>query len=163
MTYYVYTLTDPLDGEVFYVGKGAGRRMHHHAARTRRGLDDGNPRKFARIRAIQDAGLEPRAEVVSLHSDEQEALEREAELIASLKGLTNILAGAGWAITEEERERRQTNHYAKAVERERAALRRQVQVWDEWERRGYTFSFPNLSGGEAKAREYVRIVREMAA
>lgn len=31
LAYYVYCLIDPRDGNIFYVGKGVGNRVFHHA------------------------------------------------------------------------------------------------------------------------------------
>jgi uncharacterized protein len=70
---YVYVLVDPRDGMPFYVGKGQGVRMLAHgaeAASLGSGLAVADPddsperpsvgRKLGRIRAIQEAGAEPR-------------------------------------------------------------------------------------------------------
>ena len=47
-SYYVYTLARP-DGSVFYVGKGSGKRIHHHERLTR---SDPNKEKCEVIRQI---------------------------------------------------------------------------------------------------------------
>jgi hypothetical protein len=39
LNYYVYTLVDPRDRRVFYVGKGKGDRVFHHAAHARASVD----------------------------------------------------------------------------------------------------------------------------
>jgi uncharacterized protein len=71
--FYVYTLTDPRDGSVFYVGKGCGDRMHHHLREFRAGrIVNGD--KFARIGEIVAEGLEPVAEVAWAHLSEDDAI-----------------------------------------------------------------------------------------
>lgn len=162
--FYVYTLTDPRDGSVFYVGKGKGLRMYQHVAEARRRVEGGNQRKLSRIREILDAGCEPKAEVVAEHEDEQDAFDHEADLIASIPGLTNILArGGGWAITKDEADRRQAERKAKWLAREKDKLRERLKVWDEWEKRGLVVTFPGLEAGDQKAAEYVAAVRELLA
>lgn len=90
--FYVYTLTDPRCGSVFYVGKGKGRRLHEHEAEARKGVYS---RKCETIRSIWSAGLEVSAQKVSFHHDENEALAEEARLIddIGLANLTNVVPG----------------------------------------------------------------------
>lgn len=91
--FYVYTLTDPRDGTVFYVGKGMGNRLNSHVADVRAGRVL-NKRKHDRIKAILDAGLDVRAEVVARFDSEDDALQYERDRIA-IGGdeITNIAAG----------------------------------------------------------------------
>jgi hypothetical protein len=92
--FYVYTLTDPRDGSVFYVGKGCGDRMHHHLREFRAGrILNGD--KFARIADICAAGCEPVAEVIWAHLSEDDAIRLERKSIAEygLDKLTNIAPG----------------------------------------------------------------------
>lgn len=162
--FYVYTLTDPREGAVFYVGKGKGLRMHQHAVEARRDSDRGNRRKIDRIKEIFAAGFEPVAEKIAEYDSEQEAFDHEADLISVLPGLTNILArGGGWSITKEEYERRQAERRAKWLEREKLKLRERVKVWDEWERRGMVVTFPGLKDGDALAQQCVDAVRALVA
>lgn len=162
--FYVYTLADPRDGAVFYVGKGKGLRMYQHAQEARSDKGSGNRRKIERIKEIQAAGLEPIASVVAEHEDEQDAFDHEADLIAVTPGLTNILAkGGGWALAPEEFKRRQEERQARRVERDKAKLRERLKVWDRWESQGLTITFPWLEDGDAKAAEYVALVRQALA
>ena len=164
LSFYVYTLTDPRDGQPFYVGKGKGLRMYQHAVEARKSGEKGNQRKLDRIRAIQAEGLEPDPKIVAEHEDEQDAFDHEADLIASLPGLTNILArGGGWSLTKDEYERRQKEREARYFEREKIKLRKKLLVWDDWERRGYEITFPGMKQGDERAAEYVRLVRELLA
>lgn len=90
--FYVYTLTDPRDGAVFYVGKGSGRRIEAHEAEARKG---GHSRKCDRIRDIWSSGADVQRNVVSKHEDENEALQAEFDLIEAigLENLTNVVPG----------------------------------------------------------------------
>lgn len=99
---YVYALTDPQGGGIFYIGKGSGQRGWVHAQQVARGRVD-NVHKCAAIRAILDRG--ERAGVLILEDGlgHAEAFALEARLIAALKhkGLTNIAAGSSPAVTDE--------------------------------------------------------------
>lgn len=162
--FYVYTLTDPRDGAVFYVGKGKGLRMHQHAVEARGDKGRGNRRKIDRIKSIQADGLEPKPDRVALYDDEQDALDHEADLIAVTPGLTNILArGNAWSLTKDEFERRQSERKAAWFEREKAKLRERLKVWDSWEARGLIVTFPGMKDGDVRAKEYVEAVRALAA
>lgn len=85
----MYQLIDPRNGEVFYIGKGQGRRMFHHVKEARR-----SPffvsKKIARIQEILESGLEPIAEKIVIYSDEQAALDHEEMLIAITDTALNI-------------------------------------------------------------------------
>jgi hypothetical protein len=164
MRFYVYTLTDPTDGSVFYVGKGKGLRMYQHVVEARRDTARGNKRKLERIRKILEEGKEPLAQKVAEYEDEQDAFDHEADLIAATPGLTNILArGGGWAITKEEFERRRAERQARWFEREKTKLRERLKVWDEWERHGMVVTFPGMKAGDERAAEYVAAVRQLLA
>lgn len=90
--YYTYFLIDPRNDEIFYVGKGTGKRSGTHARLVRRGYVD-NAAKCERIRQIHDAGLEVVECINSRHSDEGEAFAEERKLIATLPNLTNLSRG----------------------------------------------------------------------
>ena len=90
---YVYRLTDPRNGETFYVGKGQDDRVFSH---VRAEVDaDELDNRLKRIREIRLAGFEV-SHVIHRHGmDEKTALEVEAALIDAYPGLTNIAGGAG--------------------------------------------------------------------
>ncbi len=92
--YYVYELSDPRDGDVFYVGKGKGERLHAHARMALKGEVD-NPEKFAKCRDIILSGFRVKTTKVIEGLTEADALRLERERIASYpKGqLTNISPG----------------------------------------------------------------------
>lgn len=94
MQFYVYTLAYP-DGKVFYVGKGQGNRINQHEHEARTGKDITNKHKVGVIRKIWAGGGEVVKEKIYETYDEQEALEVEQALIASIgrSNLTNLTDG----------------------------------------------------------------------
>lgn len=105
LKFYVYRLIDPRNGDTFYVGKGKGNRVFHHAAGL--GVDqietddgeqdhreDNESLKVSRIRDIRRAGLDV-IHIIHRHGieDAKTAHEVEAALIDAFSGLSNIAAG----------------------------------------------------------------------
>jgi hypothetical protein len=93
LNYYVYMLVDPQDNQVFYVGKGVGDRVFHHANAA---ITETTPsEKLGRIRAIRAQGLEVKHLILRHGLEENEAFEVEAALIdyLSLSTLTNKVSG----------------------------------------------------------------------
>jgi len=93
--HYVYVLSDPETGEIFYVGKGNGNRVFAHVRQT---ID--NPQvngKLDRIREIQARGLEVKHEILRHGLTEKEAFEVEAAVIdfTNVANLTNKVVGHG--------------------------------------------------------------------
>lgn len=89
--FYVYTLTDPRDGEIFYVGKGSGNRIAHHEREAKAG---GKSKKCDRIREIWADGRKVIRREVKRFADEREAYAYEAELIEQMAAqLTNQAPG----------------------------------------------------------------------
>jgi hypothetical protein len=92
MKYYVYLYINPLDGNVFYVGKGKNKRaLAHLGADEKKAIT----KKFKEIRA---AGEKPRIEILA-HGlkDPDDALKLEAATIdiIGLKNLANAVRGHG--------------------------------------------------------------------
>ncbi len=74
--YYVYLLTDPRNGQIFYVGKGNGNRVFAHVNEAIH-----NPKKtdkLERIRRIKEGGRDVRYDILRHGLTENEALEVEA-------------------------------------------------------------------------------------
>lgn len=104
--WYVYALTDPRDGAVFYIGKGTGKRIHQHER------DAANERtvcskKINRIRCLQALNLETGKEFCAFFWDEQAAYDHETDLIeeVGLENLTNVLPGGQKAWDRRRQER----------------------------------------------------------
>ena len=94
---YVYRLIDPRNGETFYVGKGRGNRVFHHAndPQSLKFEDDEDEfsAKFKRIRQIKMAGLSV-IHLIHRHDIPDEAvLEVEAAVIDAFPGLSNVQGG----------------------------------------------------------------------
>ena len=52
--HYVCTLVDERNGDIFYVAKGAGERVHHHGKEA--GSSDAETEKLNKIREIEKSG-----------------------------------------------------------------------------------------------------------
>ncbi len=93
--YYVYLLLDPRHRDrPFYVGKGTGQRLTDHGRKALEAPEPGEPEKARTIRAIRDAGLELKVDVVRHGiSTEQQAYDIEAALIDTLPYLVNQVRG----------------------------------------------------------------------
>lgn len=161
--FYVYTLSDPRDSAVFYVGKGNGSRAWQHAASVRNGLIGCNAGKEARIADIQRAGYEPAVKIVYRADCEQDAFDTEADLIACSTGLTNIMAGGGRGLTPHEAalrlERRQDRAMLRKIDEDRAWLRQWLAAVETWA----GVAIPGLKNGEELAREFVSAVKGLVA
>jgi len=82
--WYVYTLTDPRNGEIFYVGKGTGDRMESHGTPN----DDTNSAKRTRLRDLGERVIRTK---VAEFWDEAAALACESQWIEDHRTtLTNV-------------------------------------------------------------------------
>lgn len=81
--YYVYTYTDPRNGEVFYVGKGKRYRDTEHLRNVQNNtlVKSENKRKFIRIKEILDENLKPIIKREKTNLTNFEAYELEKSLI----------------------------------------------------------------------------------
>lgn len=88
--YYVYTLTDPRDNKVFYVGKGKGNRINAHELEAKRSNET---EKQKRINAIWAQDLSVIKKIVKRFNDELKAYQYEDKLIKKfgLENLTNMV------------------------------------------------------------------------
>lgn len=93
--FYVYFLIDPRSEQIFYVGKGLGNRIKHHAALVGRGRSD-NGAKCRVISEIHSEGLSVCEVVFASGMTEPDAFSLERRLISRLRdfGLTNISGGS---------------------------------------------------------------------
>lgn len=90
LKYYVYLYTHPINGEIFYIGKGKGNRVFAH-------LEDlKESKKVQYIRELKKQGLVPKIEIL-VHGleDEVTALRVESSVIdlLGIQNLTNLQAG----------------------------------------------------------------------
>ena len=94
-TYYVYELSDPRNGETFYIGKGTGDRCLQHATEAKTGK---NNAKCRRIRDIQATGQCYRITFAKQFATEQAAYDFEKRHILKhgLHKLTNMCPGGRW-------------------------------------------------------------------
>ncbi|AVX04327.1 hypothetical protein MXMO3_01802 [Maritalea myrionectae] len=92
--FYVYTLTDARNGEVFYVGKGSGDRDKSHI-RDARSWCGVNPFKTRRILEIEAEGAGVKIDRIVTGLTESQAFSREREEIdkIGIENLTNIKPG----------------------------------------------------------------------
>lgn len=159
--FYVYTLSDPRTGQVFYVGKGQKERAWHHVRSVRKGRTGSNKAKEDRIKEILALDLTPLVQIAHRFDSEQDALDTEADLIASLSGLTNIMAGGGKAMTPEQARKRMDERQARIrlakVRKTEAELRQFVARVSTWP--GATF--PCIKDGDRKASEFIRDLKAL--
>ncbi len=82
--YYVYLYVNPIDGSVFYVGKGkSGRALAHLRTNERKGIAKA-------IREIQASGEDPRVEILAHGMRSSEAAHRVETAAIDLLGLDNL-------------------------------------------------------------------------
>lgn len=91
---YVYLLSDPRTGKVFYVGKGRGNRINHHLLRALKEKTEETD-KIKTIREIESAGLKVSLTILRHGLTEKEAFEVECSVInlLGIKNLTNLVQG----------------------------------------------------------------------
>lgn len=98
--YYVYALIDPRDDQIFYIGKGTGKRYSSHLKNNKWDFNSG---KINQIQEIQNCGLEVKIKILFPNLDEDTAYDLEKVLIYKLgrrvfsEGiLTNLNPGGKW-------------------------------------------------------------------
>lgn len=89
LKFYVYAYCDPIDDEIFYIGKGVKNRCFDHLKLS------GENEKYACITKIREAGYEPRIDILAFGLDEEQALIVEAASIdlIGFNSLTNLQRG----------------------------------------------------------------------
>ena len=93
--YYVYTLTDPRDLKVFYIGKGTANRSYAHTHSLTTADGQGDTPKAQRVREILEADEQVVVSIVKRFEDEADAYQYETDLINATDGLTNSTGGGG--------------------------------------------------------------------
>lgn len=97
--YYVYSLVDPRDGKIFYIGKGQGNRVFQHSEAALQ--ENGESLKLVLIREIIASGRRVVHYILRHNLSEKEAFQIESVLIDLLtypkfnieSVLTNIVSG----------------------------------------------------------------------
>lgn len=90
--FYTYFLIDPRDQQIFYVGKGKGRRLYQHVVNVNSGRFD-NVAKCKRILDIIDSGNVVIERHFSWHDNGVDALIAERVMIDRFPNLTNAVRG----------------------------------------------------------------------
>jgi len=90
--FYVYALIDPRNDEIFYIGKGSGKRISQHVKMVHNGKAD-NEAKCIRIIEIHKSGHSVIERKLLENLEQGEAYDYERMLIASHQNLTNIHPG----------------------------------------------------------------------
>lgn len=93
LQYYVYFLLDPRDGDVFYVGKGAGNRVFNHMEDAIE--EESESEKLDTIRDIINSGHKVKHYILRHGLTEKDAFEVEAALIdfVGMSNLSNLQGG----------------------------------------------------------------------
>lgn len=99
LSYYVYSLTDPRNNKIFYIGKGCGNRVFHHCEAALQENDESL--KLNLIRDIISSGAEVEHYILRHKLTEEEAFQIESVLIDFLtypkfnteQVLANIVSG----------------------------------------------------------------------
>lgn len=93
LEFYVYSLIDPDTKQVFYIGKGTGKRVFDHAKAAITNPEPGE--KLDRIQEIHNRGSSVEYVIIRHGLTQKEAFEVEAALIdyAGLASLTNQVLG----------------------------------------------------------------------
>lgn len=93
LPFYVYELSDPDTGKVFYVGKGQNKRILAHGQDLEDDVPEGDAQespKNRRIREIQGRGKDVRRTIIGRYESESEAFAVESTLIKWVYGFENL-------------------------------------------------------------------------
>jgi hypothetical protein len=94
LKYYVYLLINPINNQIFYVGKGHGNRINQHLFGANvTELDE--IRKIQIIHEIESSGLQVKHSILRHGLTEKEAFEIESSVIdlIGIENLSNIVKG----------------------------------------------------------------------
>lgn len=119
--FYVYFLIDPRNNNVFYIGKGKGKRINDHEYQALRGVCS---KKCNKIKSIIESGNKIIKYKIAGFDNEQDAYDYESICINNfgLDNLTNMVAGGAGSF-----ERR----YKDSIKRYRAKIRQEqfIPTW----------------------------------
>lgn len=102
--WYVYALRNPLDGRVFYVGKGTGNRIFAHAEHAEQTVHTVMSQKLGGINSIHEAGQKVEAFTIRHGlATENLAYEIEASVIDTLRLLDADLNNEWFSLTSQSR------------------------------------------------------------
>jgi hypothetical protein len=88
--YYVYCLINPLNKNIFYIGKGKGKRALQHYKEYKKGVCTNNF-KYNEIKSFAKYNYKPIVKVIAYNLPENKAYNLETKLIKRFyKSLTNI-------------------------------------------------------------------------
>lgn len=87
--FYVYTLVDPRNDKVFYVGKGTGNRVFSHEIESEK-APKSEKEKLQKIREIEKDGFAVKRIIINWGLSENEAFVAEATLINLLNRMSDI-------------------------------------------------------------------------
>lgn len=140
--WYVYELVDPRTNQVFYVGKGKGKRIDAHERDAAKGICS---KKTNKINNIWRAGLQVQKRQVAYFWDEQAAYDHETDVIEfyGLENLTNVIPGVSgaWSSRLQTRQKTRKEQYAKPLVLhewlEQLKSERLFQCFAEWFRHGF--------------------------
>ena len=93
--YYTYSLTDPRDLAVFYIGKGTAARSYAHTHSLTKTDKESDTPKSKRIKEILAAGEEVIVSIIKRFEDEVDAYAHETKLIDTIPNLLNATGGGG--------------------------------------------------------------------
>ncbi len=128
--FYVYVLISSLDSNVFYVGKGTGRRMYQHDTDSNLMEDRRVHRKISKIQRL---GGDITPSKVFETNDEQEALDYEIGLIKDIgrDSLTNLTDGgdgsSGYRHTDEAKEKMRQSQLG--IKPSKEAIAKRTETW----------------------------------
>ena len=95
---YVYRLIDPRDFQTFYVGRGVGNRVFHHAKDELNHFEDDEDELTTKLQQIREIRLSGKEIICVIHRyglTKEQAMEVESALIDCYPGLTNLISGYG--------------------------------------------------------------------
>jgi hypothetical protein len=84
LKYYVYIYSNPINDEIFYVGKGKGDRIFQHLD------EESETHKAKYLKELKSQGIQPKLEILIHGLDEEETALRVESAIIDLIGVKNL-------------------------------------------------------------------------